>query len=447
MAERDAQHLQPDLGIDQLEVIDACLDAIEASNQFIIIDTGEYGSHLHVKGAPSESSFLELELFQAVLLSKPIHYVSVTNSLTVSPLLELLSALKSDVELVSVSSLEAAETEVLKCLDLNPSDRNHRVSKRAGKVLTDRLVTERHHDWSNRSLFVEPQFLHGTICGTTKTRPELDLAEHYLDLAEQQSQTNRILSRTWIAMRAMMSDHFSETDDPATVALWDRAFKAWSRASAWRGLHAHLWLGNVSALGSLAGLRQRIGVSLYEPSAPGIGDLYDNLASVYYSIAKGVSSRYATAMLKRSMAYVETGLNTRESEDRGSLLPIRGSINQRRRKFRASARDFAEALDLAVHQDANPGQIGFLLTELGFAEMFLLKIGQSRRRIEEGLALMTEETSSPGFRVRALRKHVRASLACFDVLSAKTSARLALQIAEDHGLHDQIDALVLKLTR
>ena len=45
VAERDAKHLNPDHGIDQLEIIDACLDAIEASKLFILVDTGEYGSH------------------------------------------------------------------------------------------------------------------------------------------------------------------------------------------------------------------------------------------------------------------------------------------------------------------------------------------------------------------------------------------------------------------
>jgi hypothetical protein len=91
-------------------------------------------------------------------------------------------------------------------------------------------------------------------------------------------------------------------------------------------------------------------------------------------------------------------------------------------------------LDLAARQDASPGQIGFLLTELGFAELFLFKVGGARRRIEEGLAMMTPDASSAGFRVRALRKHVRASIACFDFSGAKASARLALHIAEEHRL-------------
>jgi len=194
-------------------------------------------------------------------------------------------------------------------------------------------------------------------------------------------------------------------------------------------------------------VKRALETPFYDPASPGQGDLYDGLASVYYSLSKRCPRRIGPAMLTRSAAYIERGLETRPQEDRGSLLPIRGSINHRRRKFRASARDFAEAHDLAVKNSESPGQIGFLLTELGFAELFLLKPKIARQRIDEGLTMMTSENSSPGFRVRALRKHMVASLACFDFAQARLSATKAFQIASENQLHDQIDRLVLKLKR
>ncbi|WP_247228798.1 hypothetical protein [Yoonia sp. F2084L] len=46
-----AEGIRPDLdpasATEQLEIIDACLDAIEASREFLLLDTGEYGSFLH----------------------------------------------------------------------------------------------------------------------------------------------------------------------------------------------------------------------------------------------------------------------------------------------------------------------------------------------------------------------------------------------------------------
>lgn len=103
--------------------------------------------------------------------------------------------------------------------------------------------------------------------------------------------------------------------------------------------------------------------------------------------------------------------------------------------------------DLAVKNSESPGQIGFLLTELGFAELFLLKPRVAKQRIDEGLTMMTSENSSPGFKVRALRKHVVASLACLDLAQARLSATEAYTIASENQLHDQIDRLVLKLIR
>lgn len=440
-----AEGIRPDLdpasGADQLEIIDACLDAIEASREFLLLDTGEYGSYLHFRGTPSESSFLELELFQATLLRKPIKYIYVGSSAEQSNLHTLVRSLAPQVSTIKVDSLKEAELVISTYLDGDAKLPETRHPER----LTGTLIQGRHQDWSNTSLFKEPQFLHGTVCGATTAKADLDVAAHYLDLAAEHTETNRILSRTWIAIRTLMTSHYSDTRDPRPLALWDRALRSWSKAAAWRGLHGHIWLGNVSALGSLAQVKGVLEIAFYDPASPGQGDLYDGLASVYYSLSKRCPRRIEPAMLMRSAAYVEEGLETRPQEDRGTLLPIRGSINHRRRKFRASARDFAEAHDLAVKNSESSGKIGFLLTELGFAELFLLKPKFAKQRIDEGLTMMTPENSSPGFRVRALRKHVVASLACFDLAQARLSATKAYQIASENQLHDQIDRLVLKL--
>lgn len=78
-------------------------------------------------------------------------------------------------------------------------------------------------------------------------------------------------------------------------------------------------------------------------------------------------------LLARASAYVNQGMTTRKVTHRRKLLPLRGSTHRRRWQFRDAARDYGGALDAALlHGDA-PGQIGFLMTELGFSELFLLK--------------------------------------------------------------------------
>jgi hypothetical protein len=227
--------------------------------------------------------------------------------------------------------------------------------------------------------------------------------------------------------------------------LWDRALRLWSSAAAWRGLHGHLWLGNVSVLGSLAQLRIRSGAPLYNPEQVKGGDIYDGLGSVYYSLSKRVPRRIGPKLLERALAYVEEGLKKRDPPLQDSLLPLRGSIQARRYQFRAAARDYTEAIDIAVARGDGSGQIGFLLTELGFMELFLLKPRQARQRIEEGLAHMTAEVSSPGFRVRALRKHALIALACGDMPAARASAVTAVKLSRKHQLYDQNNWMVRRL--
>lgn len=72
VAEQIRPELDPARGASQLEIADACLDAIEAAREFVLLDTGEYGTLLRYQDAFSEVSFLEMELFQAAILAKPI---------------------------------------------------------------------------------------------------------------------------------------------------------------------------------------------------------------------------------------------------------------------------------------------------------------------------------------------------------------------------------------
>lgn len=441
-----AEHIRPDLdpaqGASQLEIADACLDAIENARDFVLLDTGEYGSRLGYQDAFAEASFLEMELFQAALLSKPITVFFVGRASETSPLGQLAMQLAPHVSTFRLESLEEAEDALVRHFDgAHPKAQRAKVSH----LFSQNLIQERHRDWHNTRLFDEPKFMDGRVCGPTSAKAELDVAAHYLNLAAANTETNRILSRTWIAMRTLMPVHYAQTNDPTALDLWDRALRLWSSAAAWRGLHGHLWLGNVSVLGSLAQLRIRSGAPLYNPEQVKGGDIYDGLGSVYYSLSKRVPRRIGPKLLERALAYVEEGLKKRDPPLQDSLLPLRGSIQARRYQFRAAARDYTEAIDIAVARGDGSGQIGFLLTELGFMELFLLKPRQARQRIEEGLAHMTAEVSSPGFRVRALRKHALIALACGDMPAARASAVTAVKLSRKHQLYDQNNWMVRRL--
>lgn len=443
-----AEGVRPDLdparGASQLEIADACLDAIEEAREFVLLDTGEYGTRLGYEDAFSEASFLEMELFQAALLSKPITIFFVAQAAERSPLGQLAARLTPHIRAHRLDRLEQAEDALKRHFDgqvpLAP-----RID--LSRSLMRTLVTARHTDWRNQRLFEEPQFMDGRVCGPVSAKAELDVAAHYLALAQEQTQTNRTLSRTWIAMRTLMPTHYVTTTDPTAIKLWDRALRLWSGASAWRGMHGHLWLGNVSVLGALAALRRRVGTPLFDADGASDGDLYNGFASVYYSISNRAPLRMRARLAARSVGYVECGLATRAPAHRGTLLPLRGSLNFRQFRFRAAARDYGEALDLAIAKNDSSGNVGFLMTELGFAELLMIRPRQARRRIEEGLSLMTANVSSPGFRARALHKHAYAALASCDVSAARRSAQEVGRIAESYQLYDQNSWLVRKLTQ
>lgn len=444
VAEQIRPDLDPTRGASQLEIADACLDAIEEARDFVLLDTGEYGSRLCFQDAFAEASFLEMELFQAALLSKPITIIFVGRAGEISPLGQLAMQLVPHISTFRVENLVEAEDMLLRHFD---GDSLGAPRSGLSKLLSQRLVETRHRDWRNTRLFDEPQFMDGRICGPISGMADLDVAAHFLDLAAAHSETNRILSRTWIAMRSLMPMHYAQTNDPAALELWDRALRLWSSAAAWRGMHGHLWLGNVAVLGSLAQLRIRSGKPLVDFELDNGGDVHGSLASVYYSLSKRVPRRMGSKLLDRAEAYVDDGLKTRDPVQRDTLLPLRGSIQARHYRFRAAARDYQEALDIAVKRGREPGQIGFLLTELGFMELFLLKPRIARHRIEEGLAQMTPDVSSPGFRVRALRKHALTALATGDLTAARTSAVTAVKISQENQLHDQDNWLVRRLAK
>ncbi len=446
VAEIDAEHLRPELVLDQLVIVDACLDAIEAAKNFILVDNGSYGTNLTDGKSVTDTSFLELELFQAVLLNKPIFYIFVGHHMENSGLYKLLNQiLPKGYSSKNFNDIEAAFSALPDIIgEKMPSLKRSRQLIFGTSIgrFTQRIAKER-ADFS--TLYSEPEFLKGGLCGPVSGKADLDAAEHYLNLAKEETKTNRKLSRIWIAIRTLMNFHYAETKEPKALALWDRALSQWSEAAAWRGLHAHLWLGNVSALGSMVRVRQAQGSLQPNNNGKSSDELAGAFASVYYSISKRVPPLMRRQILVRAERYIARGLETLGPYPSLSLLTMRGSINFRKGKFWAAAKDYQEALDIATHADPNSANTGFLLTELGFAEVFKLKPRAGLQKIEEGLKIMENGGSSPGFTTRALRKHALVSAANFDTRAARNSALEADRLALEHGLLDQRARLNLLL--
>lgn len=242
---------------------------------------------------------------------------------------------------------------------------------------------------------------------------------------------------------ALMHHHYLSSSDQRALKLWEDALRSWSKFAGWRGLHAHLWLGHVAALGSLVSVLDRRGRSLTR--VDGI-EHADNLggafASVYYSLSKIAPRNLAESFLSRSTLYVEHGLNSVERPFRSGLYAIRGSINLRRGDAKLAIEDYRRACDLAEAHGHGEQRIGELYAELGWAELRLGQFSAGRSHIEQGVSAMDDAGAGPGFRVRGKRKLAVARASKFALRGAYQSALSARDPIQEHGLFDQMDITI-----
>ncbi|MGV6848070.1 MAG: hypothetical protein ACWA5A_06780, partial [Marinibacterium sp.] len=308
-------------------------------------------------------------------------------------------------------------------------------SERPARSLTSLLAQARHKDWDNHQLFSEPEFLEGVPLVYSGTQLDVELIEMLLDQLDGETRTNCILSRAWIAIRSLMHAHYAEKQEPRIALLWNRALSHWSSATAWRGLHAHLWLGNVSALGSLVKARATNELPLFDFHRENFVDLHNSLGSVYYSLSKKVTPELRGALLDRSEAYVSTGLAHQEEQDQAGLLAIKGSIQLRRWHPIEASRTYRTALNLVEIYKDDPVETGMLLSELGWAEVCSGRFIAGRSKLKEGLEIMERATTHPGFLVRAKRKHLIASALNLRLLEViELSASASKQVVENELL-------------
>lgn len=444
VAECDAPDLKPERGYDPLTIVDRCLDEIELSERFILLLDNNAGSSVALEGQMSDSTYIELEFFQAIMHEKPIHIIIVGNISDDSPCARLLNLLtygvNCDIRRAKEhdDALKAVE-DIIKRDQLCPwllRDKNKR-------FFTGRLALTRHHDFANKNLFQEIQFLQGRSFIVGKVCPDLDLVEALLESAKLQQHSNRKMSRAWLALRSLMHHHYADTDDLRALGLWEEALRIWSKFAAWRGFHAHLWLGHIAALGSLKEVIERQGRSIADIGGTEHSDnLGAAFASVYYSLSKIAPNRHSSSFLNRSALYVDHGIATTNERHQSGLFAIRGSINMRRGYNQNAVRDYEKAIQIAERFHHSDRSLGGLLAELGWAEFWRGDLTNGKAHMEEGVRLMDASSAGPGFRARGKRKLAAAQFLTFSVSNSYMTAQSASSLIQEFGLYDQRDILI-----
>ena len=439
VAEIDAPELLPE-NYDPLLIVDKCLDAVELCKELIFIVDSDFGTMISHQGGVSQSSYIELELFQAAMHEKPIYLICIGSTFDSAVIDRILGMFNIDTNnRVLVDNYLSAQVFVES--RVNGIHRNllgnSLKSPESIKRFSGHLALLRHHDFSNKNLFEEIEFLEGRPILTSE-RCDLELTEQLLNEADLQTHSNRKMSRTWLAIRTLMPRHYQSSSDPKVLELWERALRTWSRFAAWRGFHAHLWLGHVAALGSLVRIIERQGKSATDVSGVKHADYVGGaMASVYYSLSKIAPSPLSGSFLNRSELYADDGLFRLGHEFQSGLYATKGSISLRRRNPNKAVQHFKKALVLAERYGHGEHRIGELLSELGWAEILTGRVISGRSNVEQGVRIMESAIAAPGFIVRGKRKLAIARALSLDIFGSISAISSANDIIDEHGLYDQ----------
>ena len=389
---------------DPFESIDDFLYELERSKLYLaLIATDWPGTPIPIGADTSNVTFFETELFYAAVLGHPIAVVFRTD-IPVPPdtsnLLALLQRALPRIAWNPVSSARDAEEVSKRIIDQAASGHAYNTHRRRefGRIL--------HRWWDWREPVADApglRWLDGRFLAT-QDPPRQAVVEGCLDLVVNVHSERQRLSRLWIAARELMGIPHNRTNDEHWLGLWNGVLTAWSKSSAWYGLHGHLELGYMAALYSLDDIRNR-GRRL-NPKLMGADwdPPYSALGSAYYAAAHRVASQRLRGIgLRKALALVDRAVST-DALTRSNTLAIRGSILQKLGAFASSVDTYREVLRIRRAANAPQGSIGEAMSELGFGLLFRLRWREGRDLLREGVALMETGSSDPGFVVRGKRK-------------------------------------------
>lgn len=166
VAEVERPDLAPASGVDQLEVVDACMAAIAQARSLIAVVDGSMGTHLDPHGHGLVASHIEMELFQAAFLGKRVHVFGIGRIDDQSPagrLLKILQFAYSGTTRTNVDGPQEVLSEIRRLLLAEKGRWLPRLELRRGQMLVGALGTSRHVDWTNERLWQELRFLDGAL--------------------------------------------------------------------------------------------------------------------------------------------------------------------------------------------------------------------------------------------------------------------------------------------
>ena len=410
-------------------IIDRCFAGIRACELFVFLLTGRHGSGASYFEDPAWASYLELELFAASALRKPILVLHLRGHepdpvLRDSMILLNRAFAAGEYVIDDENGLYQRFQDICRSL----SEGNWKSSQNAVLAHLPEWLSIRRtrdgleDDLSNPNL----KFLDGHF-RSDKSVANPDQARRLLE--QVASGVRKVagnecllphgasLFRLWAAMRELMDSSGQTLRDPSSAALWDRALGLWAGKASWFGLHGHLWMGPLAAINSQIELRKELAADSDFRRDQDVREPLGARASAIYSIAQRMESRGRKLFHYRQAAMLATRAIDRDSEGQGGALSIRAhALMQMSQlghvwKLWDAARDFRRSLELRDRTGASTASIGEAKADLGFCTVLTGRPRAGLSLLQDGVALMRNDGSADGkaFLVRGLRKLERAA--------------------------------------
>ncbi|MBI4924115.1 MAG: hypothetical protein HY834_20460 [Devosia nanyangense] len=430
MAE-DFPELDPTSPLPGIEKAQLCLDGVRAAECFVAVLSHRHGWPVEVDGAGTvPSSFFEAELFEAALLEKPA-FIFLLDGFDpidrLSNLLKLLGPFFPGMDLTPLS-----EDEILRRIShliaRYERPRWMRLPLAAPRVvpLAKTLIDLRHRPYDVRSGLPPLRFV-GRSGDASLPIPDPAVVAAVIEKARASPKNQTRLMLLWFAIRALMRAPIADPAFAHLLPLWSDAFGAWASAGAWYGLHAHIGMGCIAALGSAAEVRalQGSGPEAWRtlPHGP--------LATEYYSLAR--ITRSPPGILDLALQHVNAAIEAGAGVP-SHAMAIRASIYREMGNMAAALAEYERVCDLRRGEGAGFGEAQ---NEYGFALVLAGRTREGLRLMEEGIAKETR----PDFRIRATRKLALGHARSGHLIRALDLAVMAHDTAVEVGAYDQIRGL------
>lgn len=369
--------------------------ALIASNTVILFVANRRGSQIEPwsDGLRTYGTFLELEVYFAIALRKPVILLRERDGRLETPLEELLKAARKAGVIRAETWIDRAE------LPQRSLEAYRAVEGRVGDSpgrFTSILAWRRDPKLDFRSAM---PFLFGISLPPIEDRrphPDLDVIDRLL--AEERAKdllTSERLSRVWLALQEMLPARRRVTSEPELTERWLDALGRWSSAASWFGLHAHLGVSPFIAHSE----RARI---IEASSESGAALPFGPIASARYSIA-----RREAFGLRRYREFDKVVADTKKALETGAgdqagYLSIMGHAFIQNAKLLSAVEAFVQSADLR-EAEGDAARVGEGRCDLGFALFLTLRRTRGIRMMEEGIALL-EAGKDRGFLFKSMRK-------------------------------------------